>query len=209
MTQRYIKIDNTNYLVEPNNFESKNTKLEKKLNVIKNIFISNHTYDILDLGEFNHYILEPGKLINYNHLEIKIIKEYQVIPICSVAGKFREIDNQIVYSLLWTWNNNSFGININPELKQKIELIKINIESNIKFNSSGLVFSNKHFENPLAIAIQQATVYTSWFKQILGANHIFCNLNSGGEIIELSKEEQEYYGMSHIIRPYQFMVVFN
>ena len=64
------------------------------------------------------------------------------------------------------------------------------------------------FENPIDAAIYQATIYTAWFCKKLNGYKLFFNMSSGGEEIELQDREKEAYNMTHIIRPYIFIVLY-
>jgi hypothetical protein len=152
------------------------------------------------------YILENGKIL-FRDSEGEITS-FNYIPICSVSGKIREINQKKVASLLWSWNNNSLGVTESPELKQKIENLKLLCNQDIKLKQYGLAFREHEFENPIDAAIYQATIYTAWFCKKLNGYKLFFNMSSGGEQIELQDREKEAYNMTHIIRPYIFIVLY-
>lgn len=200
---KYMQIDQSGeYLIASKSFFPKEPDDFNK--IVNDFTINPNNY--LHYPEDSSYMLNDGKVSFKDALGE--ITTYNYIPICSVSGKIREINNKKVASLLWSWNNKSLGVAQSPELKQKIEYLKVLSEQDIKLKQYGLAFREQEFENPIDSAIYQASIYTAWFCKKLGGFKIFFNMSSGGQLIELQDFEKEAYGMSHIIRPYIFIVLY-
>lgn len=200
---QYMQIDNSSeYLIADKSFYPKDPD---DFNQIVNNFTKNPD-QYLHYPEDSSYILEDGKIL-FKDSEDKITT-FNYIPICSVSGRIRDINEKKVASLLWSWNNKSLGVAQSPELKQKIEYLKVLCDQDYKLKQYGLAFREQEFENPIDAAIYQATIYSAWFCKKLGGFKIFFNMSSGGQEVELQDFEKEAYSMSHIIRPYIFVILY-
>lgn len=200
----YVQIEQSkDYLISDKSFYPKNPNEFDE-------FMKNFT---LNPDKFLHYPENTSYMFIDDYILFKddkdVVTKFKYVPICSVSGKLREINKKKVSSLLWSWNNNSLGITPNTELKRKVNNLKTFIDQDFKLRQFGLAFREQEFKNPIDSAIYQATVYTAWFCQKLKGYKIFFNMTGGGELIELTDEEKETYGIENIIRPYTFLVLFN
>ena len=163
-------------------------------------------------NDFLYYPTDSSYSFDNGKISFKDSKDnittYNYIPVCIVSGNVREINNSKVASLLWSWNKKSLSISPDHTLKQKIEDLKILNKEDLKLQYYGLAFREKEFENPLDSAIYQATIYTTWFCKKLNGFKIFCNYSSGGLPVELEEDDQEQSGVSSIIRPFNFIILY-
>lgn len=200
---QYLQIDDSSeYLISNKCFYPKNSIEFQK-------FINDFTLNpdkYLYYPEGSNYFIKDNKFQFKNEKE-EIIK-YNYIPICSVSGKLRDINNKKIASLIWSWNKNSFKFNQNTELNQKIENLKSIGQDDFKLRQFGLAFREQEFENPIDSAIFQASVYTAWFCYKLDGFKIFYNINNGGELVNTEENEKERFGVDNLIRPYTFVVLF-
>jgi hypothetical protein len=192
--EHYLIADKCFYPKEPEEFNNLITDFTKN--------DKNYIYYPID----SSYIMEDGK-IHFKNSEDEIIS-FNYIPICSVSGNIKIINEKKIASLLWAWNNESLGVAQSPELKKKIELLKELNHYDFKLSQHGLAFREQEFKDPIDSALYQASIYTAWFCKKLDGFKIFCNFSSGGMRIELKEFEKKHYGLSHITRPYTFIILY-
>ena len=200
---QYIQIDDSDeYLITDKCFYP---KIPDDFNQLVDDFTKNPD-NFFHHPDDSSYLLEDGKILFKNSKDE--ITTFNYIPICSVSGNIREINGKKISSLLWTCNDKSLGVSKSLELKQKIEFLKELREHDFKLKQYGLAFREHEFEDPLDTAIYQASVYTAWFCRKMDGFKIFCNFASGGNKVELQDFEKKKNGLSHIIRPFMFVILY-
>ena len=149
-----------------------------------------------------------NEYVYFKQINTGLLKKFKYLPICSISAKTRKIKDEDVTTLVWSWNNISPGINYNPELLEKIKILKKYISQDFKLQNYGLVFKKSKFKDTQDSAIYQGLIYTSWLCKKLDGFKIFSNFSSAGEPVNLNSQEVNYYGVKEIFRPYVFVILY-